>query len=915
MEILPIITNPIENEIFTSGNITFSGEGSSNSDISLYNENGPTLICSTTIDSNGDWSCNANLSDNNYTVYVTDTTLSVSSSDRSFSVDTTAPDTPPTMNTLPLFTGTNFAQPTWSTVPDGNKYWVEMSADSTFTTIIANSGWINSTAHTFNNLTDETSYFFRVKTRDAAQNETTYSNTSTTTIDLTPPVTGTITNDDGSYSTDYEVPFSWTGFSDNISGLDHFVLQISDEPTFGNILLENNNFVGTSTTYTGTGSVTYYARVKGVDLLGNKSIFIQSNGTLVDTTAPTNFTLNQNATPSPYLNQVLTWTASEDNESGISHYEVFRKTLNLNDQVLEDFISIGTTSTLVLEDSGLEDEHKYVYVVTAVNNAGVATYSNEIEIEIDTTLQFAPTIVDCQNYTNTSNVTLNWANSDPNAHHYEIFINGSLAHTTSGLSTSWLDNSAKNSANIYKYQVRIVTGAGLKGELSSTCRTLYDDTTPDSSAVISGIEGNNDWFISPITVTLNAEDPGDELFNPNLSSGSGYYAGIENIIFNIDNAGENNYTTPFTINNNGDHDLIYFSADRATNEEAEIIEAVKIDMEFPTATFNSQNINPTQNNGFTTSNSISYESTGADAISGVDTVQTFVKFDQNGDNFYSGSLDFNFVEISSTAGANTFNILNDGKYTFKVVTTDIAGNQTESTPISIIKDTTAPVTNSSENNNIVTLIPDDPAISSGIAETWYTTDGSDPKTSSTKPSGTRISVGATYEIKFYSVDQMGNAEDTKTFNHNLCDNVTNPYGDDDGDGANNQTECEYFTDPNVADSDGDTILDGTEIADTTDPLNYYEHRVIVLEPLSNLNSEDPVTFVGNAPAGKIVTLKDSQGNVLGTGTADPNNIIAIEISLPNGTNIISAEFEHNGTTVETPNIQSRYGTLEKILTF
>ena len=122
--------------------------------------------------------------------------------------------------------------------------------------------------------------------------------------------------------------------------------------------------------------------------------------------------------------------------------------------------------------------------------------------------------------------------------------------------------------------------------------------------------------------------------------------------------------------------------------------------------------------------------------------------------------------------ARSISLNTSGTYTIKYFSIDTAGNteavETAGTQIRI--DTAAPATtdNTASIGNgwkttpqTVTLTPTDTG-GSGLAATYYTTDGSTP--TATSPQGTSISLttSGTYTIKYFSIDNAGNAEPVKT---------------------------------------------------------------------------------------------------------------------------------------------------------
>jgi hypothetical protein len=100
---------------------------------------------------------------------------------------------------------------------------------------------------------------------------------------------------------------------------------------------------------------------------------------------------------------------------------------------------------------------------------------------------------------------------------------------------------------------------------------------------------------------------------------------------------------------------------------------------------------------------------------------------------------------------------------------DATGNISDSASDAIIVDTIAPSTTAShaggtyDSAQSVTLSCDDDT-GSGCAATYYTTDGSEPTTSSTQYS-TAINISSDTALKFFSVDSAGNSETVQTVNY------------------------------------------------------------------------------------------------------------------------------------------------------
>jgi len=119
---------------------------------------------------------------------------------------------------------------------------------------------------------------------------------------------------------------------------------------------------------------------------------------MLDSTAPTSFTLNTPDSPTANTAKTLYWNSAEDLESGISEYELFQRIYDVSSgsTLVQDFTSLGTTTGQSFNVSGMQHQHLYEYKVVATNNAELTTESNIVEIEIDTTLSVAPTFASGQ---------------------------------------------------------------------------------------------------------------------------------------------------------------------------------------------------------------------------------------------------------------------------------------------------------------------------------------------------------------------------------------------------------------------------------------------------------------------------------------------------------------------------------------
>ena len=112
---------------------------------------------------------------------------------------------------------------------------------------------------------------------------------------------------------------------------------------------------------------------------------------------------------------------------------------------------------------------------------------------------------------------------------------------------------------------------------------------------------------------------------------------------------------------------------------------------------------------------------------------------------------------------------------------DAAGNTTTAPTLTFTNDSTVPATTDNtasigttckNTTQTVTLTPTDAG--SGVAATYYTTNGSTPTTSSSQGTSIALSADGTYTIKYFTVDNVGNQETVKTAATVICIDKTAP---------------------------------------------------------------------------------------------------------------------------------------------
>lgn len=144
---------------------------------------------------------------------------------------------------------------------------------------------------------------------------------------------------------------------------------------------------------------------------------------------------------------------------------------------------------------------------------------------------------------------------------------------------------------------------------------VRDTLAPSTDAVLqpSAPDGQNGWYVSNVSVSLDASD--------NCS-------GVTSTVYSIDGGQTwQPYAGAFNLTDDGTHVILYRSTDAAGNAETEQSLVVKIDQTAPTLSLSAtpDRIWPPNNQPFT----VSVGGTGADAVSGLDSV-TYVVTDEYG---------------------------------------------------------------------------------------------------------------------------------------------------------------------------------------------------------------------------------------------------------------------------------------------
>jgi hypothetical protein len=217
--------------------------------------------------------------------------------------------------------------------------------------------------------------------------------------------------------------------------------------------------------------------------------------------------------------------------------------------------------------------------------------------------------------------------------------------------------------------------------------------------------------------------------------------------------------TKFTLSGQGEFVVKFFSVDNAGNTERTKEATLKLDNVAPVTSYN-VSFSPDGENGW-------YKINPVITLSSIDTSSGIKRI------FYRWNTN-PFQEYLSS-----FQIPSHGVHTLEYYAEDNAGN-VENLKVAFFKlDNDIPETQDDAPSGIqkqattVSFFTSD--MTSGVANTYYTTDGSIPTTSSTSGNSVAFVETGVYTIKYFSVDFAGNQEPIKTSQVELFIDIEAPH--------------------------------------------------------------------------------------------------------------------------------------------
>ncbi len=262
---------------------------------------------------------------------------------------------------------------------------------------------------------------------------------------------------------------------------------------------------------------------------------------------------------------------------------------------------------------------------------------------------------------------------------------------------------------------------------------MEDAAPPATSIELSGLLGEEGWYLSEVTVTLDAIDA---------------ISDIAEIAYSFDKINWVTYTGPFTISNEGLTTVYYNSTDIADNMESPNRQDVWIDTKCPDTSATLDPSSPTGNNGWYAS-SVTLSLSYSDVTSEVS--RTFLRVN-------SGPVELYVTPVLFSA---------DGFYAVEYWSIDNAGNTEQVNTISFRIDQSEPITtlliqepshgsDPTYVKNTTDFILDADDVMSKLAWIEYQIDGTGWMTYSVP---FQVSTFGPHDVDYRSVDCAGNVED------------------------------------------------------------------------------------------------------------------------------------------------------------
>jgi len=358
--------------------------------------------------------------------------------------DNSAPTTP-VISVEPTFTPGNSNTVSWSASSDGAgsggiQYWIEADTSAAFTSPDFASGWQTSRTYVFSSLVDGQIYHFRVKAKDALDQEGSWSAIQSSTQDgASPPIPGIAT--EPTYTPGTTNTIEWTEVTDAGIGGERYQVQVDDAASFATPISSSGWLTTTSYTFSSlTDGTTYYYRVRSRDGFSQVSDWSGITSSTQDTSAPPAPTMKQADWYNPGLYFVAGWTAVTD--AGVGGVEYYCEYDDVGNFASPNGNS-GWTTGLEYNFTGLQENRWYYYHVKSRDGIGQeSSWSPSIFARQDNTPPTAPTMTAEPTWTAGTTNTVSWSASTDTGGiwqiSYQVEIGASPSFSPALQTSTWI---------------------------------------------------------------------------------------------------------------------------------------------------------------------------------------------------------------------------------------------------------------------------------------------------------------------------------------------------------------------------------------------------------------------------------------------------------------------------------------------
>jgi len=439
----------------------------------------------------------------------------VGSSD-GITVDTSSPATPTVMDSGLYFSNPTTIHASWSSSdPESGisrfEYSVGTSAGNSSVRGWTDAGTSVQMDITGLDLSNGSTYYVNCRATNGAGLISSVGSSDGITLDTTPPVTPTVT-DDGAYTASTSQLHATWSSSDPQSGIASYKYAVGTTAGAANVVPWTD--VGTNTSVTKTGlSLTdkqaYYFSVIATNGAGAASEAGVSNGIIVDATPPTKPVVTDDGAYTGDSSQIhASWVVS-DSESGIARSEYSIGTSAGATDVVGWTDADGSTS-VTRTGLNLLDGKTYYVNVRAYNTVNVVSEIGSSDgITVDLVTPQAPVVTDDGLFTSSSSALhASWTAvaSPSGVARYEYSVGtspgGTNIRTWTTAGTALQVNAtglALQNGVVYFINVRAVNTLGKVGYVGSS-DGITVDTTPPTTPVVTDAGA---WSASPTTINAS----------------------------------------------------------------------------------------------------------------------------------------------------------------------------------------------------------------------------------------------------------------------------------------------------------------------------------------------------------------------------------------------------------------------------